>query len=394
MTASRRPPRGRRGGSISAPASGPGDPVRPCPDDSGQCAQLRPSAHDGWPVSRQFFLTVLALWYSRAAFGRCYSGATCHTAGENTLKRSNRLVLLIGALLAVVAFVGIVLLLGQPSGGGGGSQPTPPTTVHVVKAKVAIPAGTIVTQDMLDATGELPIGAAQNAFQDPGLVISKTIRKDAQPGTILTFDYFIDTGQTSNVTDGLPLGLRAMAIQVDQVTGVGTLIHTGDKVDLVIGLKIQTTVFDPADKTKTKILKVGDPAPSVKMIIQNLRVLGTLLPPPTAQAQQQQQQPGASPSPGVQQQPATTLNGQQEIVVVAVTANQAEAIRYAQLYTDPMALVLRSPKDYVAVDASGSPIVSASPVVPPFEQTDGMVLRILVDKYGVLPPNLLVGSSK
>ena len=104
------------------------------------------------------------------------------------MKRSNRLVLLIGALLAVVAFVGIVLLLGQPSGGGGGSQPTPPTTVHVVKAKVAIPAGTIVTQDMLDATGELPIGAAQNAFQDPGLVISKTIRKDAQPGTILTFD--------------------------------------------------------------------------------------------------------------------------------------------------------------------------------------------------------------
>jgi Flp pilus assembly protein CpaB len=311
------------------------------------------------------------------------------------LKRSNRLVLLIGALLAVVAFVGIVLLLGQPStGGGGGGQPTPATTVHVVKAKVAIPAGTIVTQDMLDATGELPIGAAQNAFQDPGLVISKTIRKDAQPGTILTFDYFIDTGQTSNVTDGLPLGLRAMAVQVDQVTGVGTLIHTGDKVDLIIGLKIQTTVFDPTDKTKTKILKVGDPAPSVKMIIQNLRVLGTLLPPPTAQAAQQQQQPGASPSPGVQQQPATTLNGQQEIVVVAVTANQAEAIRYAQLYTDPMALVLRSPKDYVAVDASGSPIVGASPVVPPFEQTDGMVLRILVDKYGVLPPNLLVGSSK
>jgi Flp pilus assembly protein CpaB len=309
------------------------------------------------------------------------------------LKRSNRLVLLIGALLAVVAFVGIVLLLGQGGGGPSQQQATPPTTVHVVKAKVAIPAGTIVTQDMLDATGELAIGAAQNAFQDPGLVISKTIRKDAQPGTILTFDYFIDTGQTSNVTDGLPLGLRAMAVQVDQTTGVGTLIHTGDKVDLIIGLKIQTTVLDPTDKTKTKILKVGDPAPSVKMILQNLRVLGTLLPPPTAQAQQQQQ-PGASPSPGVQQQPATTLNGQQEIVVVAVTANQAEAIRYAQLYTDPMALVLRSPKDYVAVDASGSPIVGASPVVPPFEQTDGMVLRILVDKYGVLPPNLLVGSSK
>ena len=52
---------------------------------------------------------VLALWYSRAAFRRCYSGATCHTTsrGDPNLKRSNRLVLLIGVFLAVVAFVAI-----------------------------------------------------------------------------------------------------------------------------------------------------------------------------------------------------------------------------------------------------------------------------------------------
>ena len=77
--------------------------------------------------------------------------------------------------------------------------------------------------------------------------------------------------------------------------------------------------------------------------------------------------------------------------MVAVTANQAEAIRWAQLYTDPIALVLRSPKDYVQVDASGAPIPGASAVVPPLEKTDGMILKILIDKYGVLPPNLLVG---
>jgi Flp pilus assembly protein CpaB len=201
---------------------------------------------------------------------------------------------------------------------------------------------------------------------------------------------FVDLGQTSNVTDGLPLGLRAMAIQVDQVTGVGTLIHRGDSVDVIIGLKIQQTALDPTDKTKTKYIHVGDPGPTVKMIIQNVKVLGTLLPAPPAQTQQQQQ-PGPSPSPGARQQPNTTLNGQQEIVMVAVTANQAEAIRWAQLYTDPIAVVLRSPKDYVAVDASGVPIAGASPIVPPLEKTDGMILKILIDKYGVLPPNLLVG---
>jgi Flp pilus assembly protein CpaB len=305
------------------------------------------------------------------------------------LKRSNRLVLLIGVLLAVIAFVGIVLVLGQPPSTGPGPEATIATTVQVVTAKVDIAAGTVVTDEMLDV-GTLPIGSAANTFPAKGLVVSQTIRKDVRPGTILTYDMFVDLGQTSNVTDGLPLGLRAMAIQVDQVTGVGTLIHRGDSVDVIIGLKIQQTVLDPTDRTKTKILKVGDPGPSVKMIIQNVKVLGTLLPAAPATTQQQQQ-PGASPSPGARQQPNTTLNGQQEIVMVAVTANQAEAIRWAQLYTDPIALVLRSPKDYVAVDASGVPIAGASPLVPPLEKTDGMILRILIDKYGVLPPNLLVG---
>jgi Flp pilus assembly protein CpaB len=305
------------------------------------------------------------------------------------LKRSNRLVLLIGALLAVVAFVGIVLLLGQPSPPTQGPQASIPTTVNVVKAKVDIGAGTVVTADMVEL-GTLPIGAAGNTFQDVGFVIGQIVRKDARPGTILTFDYFVDTGEITDVTPGLPLGLRAMAISVDQTTGVGTLIHRGDSVDVIIGLEIQTVVRDPADRTKTKVIDVGKPGPTVKMIIQNLKVIGTLKPRAAPQAQQQQQ-PAASPSPGSQGQPATALTGEQELVIVALTANQAEAIRWAQLYTKPISLVLRSPKDYVAVDASGSPIPGASPVVPPLEKTDGMILKILIEKYGVLPPDILVG---
>ena len=86
------------------------------------------------------------------------------------------------------------------------------------------------------------------------------------------------------------------------------------------------------------------------------------------------------------------------MVLVAVTANQAEVIRYAQLYADPAAgdnisLVLRSPKDYVQVDASGNPVLDASGnpviVVPPLERTDGVVLKTLIDKYLVLPPDVL-----
>jgi len=317
------------------------------------------------------------------------------------LKRSNRLVLLIGALLAVVAFVGIVLLLGQPTGPGPNNQATPPTTVSRVFAKVDIPLGTAVTADMLESR-TIEIGnAAANSVPDPSLIISQVIRREAKAGTQLTYDFFIDANQGGNVTTNLPPGLRAIAIQVDQVTGVGTLVKTGDSVDVIIGFKIQQVAEGRNAQNRpdpNQIINVGAPQPSVKMIIQNLKVVGTLLPPPTgAAAAPAQPAPSGSPA-GPPAQPATTLNGQQEIVIVAATANQAEVIRYVQLYADQagpfnaesIALVLRSPKDYVAVDASGSPIPGASGVVPPLEKTDGVIIKTLVDKYGVLPPNLLL----
>ena len=57
-------------------------------------------------------------------------------------------------------------------------------------------------------------------------------------------------------------------------------------------------------------------------------------------------------------------------------------------------MVLRSPKDYVAIDASGSPVLDENgipvTVVPPLEKTDGVILKTLIDKYGVLPPEILI----
>ena len=66
------------------------------------------------------------------------------------MKRSNRLILLIGVLLAAIAFVGVIMLTGNNSSGGG--TPTAsaaPTTAKVVKATVDIPAGTKVTASMV-----------------------------------------------------------------------------------------------------------------------------------------------------------------------------------------------------------------------------------------------------
>lgn len=314
------------------------------------------------------------------------------------MKRSNRLILLIGLFLAVVAFVGVIMLTGGSSSGSGTPGPSPsPTTARVVKATVDIAAGTKVTASMVELA-EVPIVAAgPDTIPDTGLAIGKTIRQAVTKGETLGYSFYITSGAETNVTDALPKGLRAIAVQVSQVTGVGTLIQNGDHVDVVISMKIQTVIPDPVNKGQ--VVKVGDPEGSVKMVLQNALVVGTLLPPAAPASAQASPTPAPSgqASQGAQG-PATSLNGQSQMVIVAVTANQAEIIRYAQLYADPAAgdnisLVLRSPRDYVQVDANGNPVLDAKgnpvSIVPPEDKTDGVILKTLIDKYGVLPPDLL-----
>jgi Flp pilus assembly protein CpaB len=246
------------------------------------------------------------------------------------LKRSNRLILLIGVLLAAMAFVGVIMLTGSSSPGGGTPTITPkPTTAKVVKATIDIAAGTNVTASMVELNDVQIAAAGPDTIPDTGLAIGKTIRRAVTKGQTLGYSFFVSTGVENNVTDALPIGLRAMAIQVSQVTGVGTLIQNGDHVDVIISLKIQNVIPDP--KNPGQIIKVGDPGPSVKLILQNALVVGTLLPPAAAPTAQ----PSPTPAPSGQtsgggQQPATSLNGQSEMVMVAVSANQAEVIRYAQ----------------------------------------------------------------
>lgn len=319
------------------------------------------------------------------------------------MKRSNRLILLIGVLLAAVAFVGVIMI-SSPGGSQTATPTPPPTTAKVVQAKVDIAAGTKLTAAMVQLT-EVQISAQTlDSIPDTGLAIGHRVFRAVSAGEQIGYSYFTETGAAVSVTDSIPKGLRAMAIQVDQVTGVGTLIHTGDNVDVIVDFKIQLTGADPAVKGNT--IPLGDPGYSVKMVMQNIQVVGTLLPPPVASnaAPAPSAAPGTSAAPV--EQAGTNLTGQNEVIIVAVTANQAEVIRFAQLQdaapdpagqdrgTTAIAVVLRSPKDYVQVDASGQPVLDSNgiplPVVPPFEKTDGVILKTMIEKYGVLPPEILI----
>jgi pilus assembly protein CpaB len=286
------------------------------------------------------------------------------------LKRSNRLILLIGVFLAIVAFVGIVVVFqGDRGGGGGGSTPAELPTVF---ASRAIALGTPITADMLSSKN-LPVTQRDaQAFPDASLLLGKIARQDIAAGKQLTARDF-DTGASTgliNVT--VPPGQRAIAVQVDQVSGVGTVIRQGDYVDLLVGFHGDkfpvVTLSERQDKAITVVSGLN--ATSVKLLLQGMQVIGTLLPPrETTEGQAANQT-----------ETGTTLTGQQEIVILSVTPQQAEIIKYAQM-DGSVSLVLRSPQDFRDEQGNVIPGEAAG--------TTGVTLRVLVDEYDVLIPQLV-----
>ena len=290
------------------------------------------------------------------------------------MKRSNRLVLLVGIFLAIVAFVGIILL--SQNGTTTQTGTAPPAELPTVYAKADIAFGTAVTTDQVEIQTKPVTQRDPNAYADVGLVVGQIATREILAGKQLTaLDFALSTNGQQPVAPNIPAGLRAVAVQVDQVSGVGTLINVGDHVDLVTGFtgaNFPAITVDPTTKTLTPIQGIN--TTSVKVLLQNLLVVGTLLPPPTAAPAGQAAQPSASAAP------TTTLNGQQEIVILAATPQQVEVIKFAQL-DGSVSLALRSPKDYK--DANGQPLVPAN------DKTSGIILKTLVDEYGVLPPEVV-----
>jgi pilus assembly protein CpaB len=280
------------------------------------------------------------------------------------------LVLLVGVFLAIVAFVAVILLSQQ-------QQPTEQTVLQdTVVAAVDIPLGATVTADMVTEVKLPPEGRSASAFGDTTQVLGRKVRENVVKDAQLTAETFGDTGQGTILDIEVPPGKRAITVQVDQVTGVGTVIKTGDYVDMVVGIradKFPVITTNPADDTFTVVSGIN--GTSVKLLLQGMQVLGTLLPPPTTTTTE-----GAQPTEG---SGGTALTGQQEIVALSVDAQQAEVIKFAQMDGE-ISLILRSSDDFID-PTTGQPIDPA----PLPDATTGVILKSLVDRYGVLPPELI-----
>jgi pilus assembly protein CpaB len=282
--------------------------------------------------------------------------------------------LLVGVFLAIVAFVAVLFIPRGPSD----PTDTPPTTAATVIATQDINLGARITAEMVTIEDKPLTGRDADAFGDVSQVLGKTVREPVVAGAAITARTL--SGGTGQILDiQVPPGRRAMTVQVDQVTGVGTVIKTGDYVDMVVGFPpdaFPVITTNPVDDSFTVVSGLN--ARSVKVLLQGMQVLGTLLPPPPAQAEGQEGQPA-------QGETGTALTGQQEIVALSVDAQQAEVIKFAQISGEgAISLILRSGEDFLD-PATGQPIDPA----PLPDPTTGIILKSLVDRYGVLPPELI-----
>ncbi len=208
------------------------------------------------------------------------------------MKRSNRLVLLVGVFLAVVAFVGILLLVRSPQGE---VVQQAPTTGPVVVASTDIPLSSRIREDQVTTTIVALDAISPGAYKDPSQVIGQVVRQPVAKGAQIT-SAILGANTSGTVTNIVtPVGLRSIAVQVDQLTGVGTAIKTGDFVDVIIGLTgtdFPVTGLDGALVPATTIN-----SNSAKVLIQGLQVTGTTLPPVTTTEPAPSASPGTGGSP-------------------------------------------------------------------------------------------------
>jgi Flp pilus assembly protein CpaB len=296
------------------------------------------------------------------------------------LKRSNRLILLIGFFLAAVAFVAVVMLLGSGTGGGGGNEPgVDALNTSIVVTTADVPLGTTLTADMVATQAVKNTEKPAGSYTLTSEVIGRSVTTQLTKGQLLDGNAFSTTTVNPDIARLLDPGKRAMAVQVDQIAGVGTLVKPGDRVDVVLAIRPPIVIEKAPTKEGQPLTTVRNFAAvaddlvnrtTVKVLVENLRVVGTLVPPPTTT------DPNASPPPTG---PSYSGTAGTQLVLLEVTPQQAELIRFAQpslpdssLYS--LSLVLRAPGD-----------AEAPPVT-----TTGITVRQLVDKYGVIPPKIIL----
>jgi Flp pilus assembly protein CpaB len=290
------------------------------------------------------------------------------------VKRSNRLVILVGVLLAVVAFVFVVILLNQPE------DPTGPEeeTVTVLVASRDIGLGEQLTADDVTTEEVAPGDVVGTPIGSTSALPLRPVLYPIPTGSQVSQEAFGVTGQAC-IECQLNAGEKAIAFEVDRVTGLDFLIQPGDHIDVVIGQNVQVlqptvdTADLPRNQQRFETIPGLENARTIKTILADRRVL-------YVSARNRVIQPVATPQPDEEEAPpAEQPQVDSVIIVFAGSAQDAEVIKFAQNQLGnigSLTAILRRTLD-TEEDV-------------PEEETTGVTIDILFEEYGIPIPELIV----
>jgi Flp pilus assembly protein CpaB len=288
------------------------------------------------------------------------------------VKRSNRLVILVGVLLAVLAFVGVLFVLNQNAATQ--EPPTPMATVLVATRDIEI--GDEVTAEMVEPREVDPSAVVGTPMSDPSQLNGQTAVFPVSEGGQVNQEIIGGVVSTEvNLPAALLPGEKAIAFQVDRVTGLDFLILPGYHIDIVLNQRIAVlqptveTIDSPAEEQRFEVVAGLESAETVKTVLQNKRVIYV------SQARNVQDAEASPPPEGEEAAPVISS----VIIIFAGTDQDAELIKLAQNdinETGPLSVIVRATDDDVN------------------EATTGVTISLLIERYGVpVPNNVLVPTE-
>jgi pilus assembly protein CpaB len=280
-------------------------------------------------------------------------------------------VILVGVLLAVLAFVGVLFVLNQ---GGGPDQPQEDLTTNVLVATEDIAIGDSVTPDMVEVAEVANDAVEGTPYTDPSQLTGREAVDEIPSGSQVNREKLGDAlGGEVCIPCRLEPGEKAIAFQVDRVTGLDFLILPGDHIDIVLNQRIQVvqptteTINSPAEQQRFEAVAGLESATTVKTVLQNKRVIYV--------SQARTVAVGEEPTPGQDGEQGAPPEIASVIIIFAGTDQDAELIKLAQndvSSTGPLTAIVRQQDDDVA------------------EATTGVTLSTLIEQYGVPVPNLIL----
>ncbi|GIW00664.1 SAF domain-containing protein [Roseiflexus sp.] len=310
--------------------------------------------------------------------------------------RRGGLLLLLGVVIAAAAALLFFFFFQTPPAPETTALPQEPTPVplrKVVAARVDIPANTVLTDtETLLTLRDIPEpeynAAPDQYFTSVGELTTKVTLRALNATEIIRARDLTDAGLSFQVpppdTIDAPRN-KVFPLEVGNLTGVADQIRPGDSVDLVMTYEIRRLIIRPSLTTdpETGQLVVTPIEETLvdrvtKTMVQNVQVLRVLKPAipqdtgtPTPGGAQGEPAP---PPSSTQQQGDTYVPGAQWILLLAMTDQEAEIVKFTLDQQDPkpqITLVLRGRDD------------------GDIEETTGITLRLLTSRYGLPLPEPL-----